>query len=483
MRDRRSPTYLERRQHEDQLHRTSATSVRPAAEDVFWLDPVDDILNDPPGAPNEGDRYIVGCSPTGAWVGHEAEIAEWNGEAWDFTVPMDGSTTWVKQRGYFVTFDDSGDASGFIADVGDEAFWVPHHLIDTAHMIFPQGIMDRLTTPPGSPGLFDAYLVTATATGAWAGYEDYIAVSVCDKTSGARVWVYIEAEEGQLVWVNDENMFYLYDGTAWVNFPEWVANNHDLEDIRDVILTSIADQDLLWWDAGSMTWINVTDDALADVIASLTNLTELADVTGASSPTTCEVLLGNGSGQWTKGQLDVSCLTGSFDCDDIVNASGVTGATVCDALDNLDSRITTNTTNITNLSNTIGALDCDDIANASGVSGATVCDALDNLNSAIGSIGGGGSGAAFGYVPGSGSGTIASGTGWSVATNTTGEYVLTLSSASLSTLSDLALVVVPLDVSGAEVELAIASGTTVDVTLKNSGGSLTSYAWMFIAYY
>jgi len=46
--------------------------------------------NAPPGSPATGDTYLVGTSPTGAWVGHAKDIAEWNGSAWVFTDGVQG---------------------------------------------------------------------------------------------------------------------------------------------------------------------------------------------------------------------------------------------------------------------------------------------------------------------------------------------------------------------------------------------------------
>ena len=46
--------------------------------------------NAPPVSPNIGDTYLVGNSPTGAWVGHAKDIAEWNGISWDFTDGVQG---------------------------------------------------------------------------------------------------------------------------------------------------------------------------------------------------------------------------------------------------------------------------------------------------------------------------------------------------------------------------------------------------------
>jgi hypothetical protein len=46
--------------------------------------------NAPPGSPTTGDSYLVGTSPSGAWVGHAKDIAEWNGSAWVFTDGVQG---------------------------------------------------------------------------------------------------------------------------------------------------------------------------------------------------------------------------------------------------------------------------------------------------------------------------------------------------------------------------------------------------------
>lgn len=55
-----------------------------------WQDSVLSELAVPPGVPGVGDRYLIIAVATGAWVGQEDSIAEWNGASWDFTVPTDG---------------------------------------------------------------------------------------------------------------------------------------------------------------------------------------------------------------------------------------------------------------------------------------------------------------------------------------------------------------------------------------------------------
>ena len=55
---------------------------------VNQLDDVISQTNTPAVGPATGDRYLVGTVPTGVWVGHANEIAEWDGAVWVYTVPV-----------------------------------------------------------------------------------------------------------------------------------------------------------------------------------------------------------------------------------------------------------------------------------------------------------------------------------------------------------------------------------------------------------
>lgn len=63
-------------------------------------------------------------------------------------------------------------------------------------------------TPPGSPTNFDAYIVTATASGAWTGYEGYVAVYVDG-------WIFAAPKVGMRVWDEAQGYFTYYTGDAW----------------------------------------------------------------------------------------------------------------------------------------------------------------------------------------------------------------------------------------------------------------------------
>jgi hypothetical protein len=66
-----------------------------------------------------------------------------------------------------------------------------------------------VATPPASPAAGDLYIVAASPTGDWSGQAGKLAYFDA-------IWRFITPMEGMTLWVNDENLLYSYDGTAWV---------------------------------------------------------------------------------------------------------------------------------------------------------------------------------------------------------------------------------------------------------------------------
>lgn len=52
-------------------------------------------LSAPPGAPGDGQRWIVGAGSTGAWAGKDNAIAAWQDGAWCFFAPKSGFTAYA----------------------------------------------------------------------------------------------------------------------------------------------------------------------------------------------------------------------------------------------------------------------------------------------------------------------------------------------------------------------------------------------------
>lgn len=65
-----------------------------------WQESVLSYVLNPPSNPSTGDRYLLHVGASGAFGGHDAQIAEWDGAAWQFTVCTVGT---------YVSVDDIPD--------------------------------------------------------------------------------------------------------------------------------------------------------------------------------------------------------------------------------------------------------------------------------------------------------------------------------------------------------------------------------------
>ena len=72
-------------------------------------------------------------------------------------------------------------------------------------------VISRASTPPGSPANGAAYIITATATGAWAGKETQIAYWL----TAVAAWQFIVPANGWLAWSNTDAKTYRLESGAW----------------------------------------------------------------------------------------------------------------------------------------------------------------------------------------------------------------------------------------------------------------------------
>ena len=76
-----------------QKHVTHNEALR-MLDAVVQLSVLDRDRTEPPAEPSEGDRHIVAAPATGAWTGHENEIADWRDATWQFLAPRPGWIAW-----------------------------------------------------------------------------------------------------------------------------------------------------------------------------------------------------------------------------------------------------------------------------------------------------------------------------------------------------------------------------------------------------
>lgn len=70
--------------------------------------------NTPPGAPEPGQCWVVGSSPTGAWSGHADALAGWTSGGWRFAAPVPGMTVWTGGEAGFARWDGSEWRTGVL---------------------------------------------------------------------------------------------------------------------------------------------------------------------------------------------------------------------------------------------------------------------------------------------------------------------------------------------------------------------------------
>ena len=81
-------------------------------------------------------------------------------------------------------------------------------------------VKDRdLTAAPASPAEGDRYIVATGATGAWVGWDGDVALF----SGGA--WVRLNPRPGWRVWIEDEAVLLVFDGTSWIGVtPDALQN-------------------------------------------------------------------------------------------------------------------------------------------------------------------------------------------------------------------------------------------------------------------
>lgn len=96
-------------------HAATKSYVDSLIQGLDWQESVlDRDLATPPGGPTTGDRYIVAATATGAWVGQEEKIAEWNGSSWDFITPDEGTAVFVEDEDVLVVYSSAHPAGTWV---------------------------------------------------------------------------------------------------------------------------------------------------------------------------------------------------------------------------------------------------------------------------------------------------------------------------------------------------------------------------------
>ena len=146
-------------------------------------------------------------------------------------------------------------------------------------------VLDRdLTDPPASPAEGDRYVVAASATGDWAGWDASVAYFV----DGA--WLRLIPAPGWIAWVSDETKLVSWDGAAWV-------------DLSGVVGADGASAYEIWLNEGntgteadflaSLVGADGSDGADGTSLSILGTLASTGDLPGTGSPGDAYVIAGD----------------------------------------------------------------------------------------------------------------------------------------------------------------------------------------------
>lgn len=158
----------------------------------------------PPGSPVAGDVHIVNAAATGAFSGHDDDLAVYTRRGWVYATPEIGHTVLNEDDDANWQFTASG-WTGFAVAFADGSIGAPA-------LAWPAGLAVESTenTPPGSPTVGPYWIVGSVPTGAYVGHGGDLA----HWTGSA--WAFIDAYEGATVFHKDFGFSVSYVSGAWL---------------------------------------------------------------------------------------------------------------------------------------------------------------------------------------------------------------------------------------------------------------------------
>ncbi len=184
--------------------------------DVFAYSVLDNTLTAPPGSPTIGDAYLVATGGTGAWSGHDDQVAVYTVRGWEFVIFGTGRLIYVSAGTNIDTYYHRNAGGTWVRGFGSQS--LGSNIVQASAIIGKpvRWIVENQTTnaPPGSPTIGDAYIIGSAPTGAWSGNAGKIAI--CE--AGTSFTIYTP-RDGELAYDKTQKLDYRFNTTssAWLS--------------------------------------------------------------------------------------------------------------------------------------------------------------------------------------------------------------------------------------------------------------------------
>jgi hypothetical protein len=232
-----SPTlslpYLQPSQAQKHVTHNEALRILDA---VTQLSVLNTALTTPPELPEEGNRYIVAASATGAWAGQDHNVAVWSDAAWQFFVPGLGWRADVASTGATLRFNGTAWVSPAVpvlqnlplAGVNTTADTTNRLAVSSGATLFSHAgaghrmKLNKAAATNTSSLLFQTGFSGRAEMGT-TGSDDF-AIKVSPDGTNFRTAMKIQADSGAVQFPTGQNFFedvFILDGSAWSFVIPW----------------------------------------------------------------------------------------------------------------------------------------------------------------------------------------------------------------------------------------------------------------------
>ena len=165
----------------------------------------------PPASPALGDAHLVAAAATGAWAGHDGDVAIQTARGWEFVAFGIGRFLYDEATDTYYHRKATGDwVSGFGAQtLSDDTIRLGALIgADASFMLKVEN--QTTNAPPASPTVGNAYIIGPAPTGAWAGHAGKVAV--CNVAGAFTIYTPVA---GDMAYDKSQGVNVSFNGTTW----------------------------------------------------------------------------------------------------------------------------------------------------------------------------------------------------------------------------------------------------------------------------